>query len=111
MSGSRVILAIMASVGVPTDDRVPAPVILVGKSANTAKCCVEYPLALQPRGKSGERCIDGIFDELLKAGVRKDQCYVVSDALHYKNFERWAVSHGLDVSHVLNSGRTLGNTR
>lgn len=87
------------------------PVLFIGKSHALPLVTPEFPVAMQPQGKSGQRCMDSIFEEVSKAGVTKEQCYVLTDALHYKNYERWAVSHGLGVDHVINSGRTLADSR
>jgi hypothetical protein len=37
--------------------------------------------------------------------------YVATNATYYKYFENWAVGKGLALSHVVNSGRTLGDNR
>jgi hypothetical protein len=37
--------------------------------------------------------------------------FVLCSATHPKAFERWALAAGMDMSHVINSGRTLGDVR
>lgn len=37
--------------------------------------------------------------------------FVVTNAVFYKAFEFWSLGKGLDVSHVINSGRTIGDAR
>lgn len=40
-----------------------------------------------------------------------ERVFVVTNAVFYKAFEFWALGKGLDVSHVINTGRTLGDAR
>ncbi len=37
--------------------------------------------------------------------------YIASNAIHYKYFEHWAFGKGIEISHVLNSGRSIGDAR
>jgi hypothetical protein len=37
--------------------------------------------------------------------------YVGSNALFYKFFEHWSIGKGVGISHIVNSGRSLGDAR
>ncbi len=37
--------------------------------------------------------------------------YVATNAADYKSFEFWALGKGLRIDHIINSGKSLGDTR
>lgn len=45
------------------------------------------------------------------AGVSTDDVYLTTNALFYKYFEHWGFGKGIDVSHIINSGRSIGDAR
>ncbi|KAJ8604090.1 hypothetical protein CTAYLR_001732 [Chrysophaeum taylorii] len=66
------------------------------------------PKALLPI-TGGRRVIDywwGAIEKLRKI----TDVYLVTNAKHFKHFERWATARGIPVSHVVNDGSTMRTT-
>jgi hypothetical protein len=52
------------------------------------------------------------WDALAAAGwADPSDVYIATNALFYKYLEHWGFSKGVHVSHIVNSGRTLGDAR
>ncbi len=52
------------------------------------------------------------WTSLVTAGwASPNDIYIASNAVHYKYFEHWAFGKGIEISHVLNSGRSIGDSR
>ena len=43
--------------------------------------------------------------------VPTNDLYIATNALFYKYFEHWGFGKGIDVSHIINSGRSIGDAR
>jgi hypothetical protein len=52
------------------------------------------------------------WEALSAAGyAAPENVYVATNALYYKFFEFWSFGKGLAINHIVNSGRSLGDSR
>ena len=66
------------------------------------------PKALLPI-TGGKRVLDYWWGAIEKLRQIND-VYLVTNAKHFKHFERWATARGIPVSHVVNDGSTMRST-
>ena len=70
----------------------------------------ELPLAL--REVHGKSLIEHWWGCLEALGLNlQTHLYLATNAVNYKFFEFWAHSRGISTSHIINSGRSLGDLR
>ena len=70
----------------------------------------ELPPALQDL--HGKSLIEHWWTSLEALGLNlQTHVFVATNAVNYKFFEFWAHSKGIATSHIINSGRSLGDTR
>ena len=68
------------------------------------------PLAL--RDIHGKALIDHWWSCLEALGLNlSTHIFLATNAVNYKHYEFWAHSKGIATSHIINSGRSLGNIR
>lgn len=68
------------------------------------------PCALTPY--HGKPLIEHWWECLTSAGYASTtHVFVATNAVHYKYFEFWALGKGIPIAHIINTGRSLGDTR
>lgn len=84
---------------------LPTPPVAASPTAPYAP-----PLALTPI--HGKAPIDSWWEALAAVGLNlTSHVYLVTNAAEYKPFEFWGFGKGIPVSHIINTGATLGDAR
>ena len=84
-------------------------IVLVAQSFPPEEASI-HPLALQ--SLHGSALIEHWWHSLASIGhADPARVFVVTNAVYYKALEFWSLGKGLDISHVVNTGSTLGDAR
>lgn len=90
--------------------RPPVVVMLTDSIDHGQRIDGDLPLALQEL--HGKSLIDHWWSTLESLGLNlQTHLFIATNAVNYKYFEFWAFSKGIPASHVINSGRSLGDLR
>ena len=88
---------------------MPPLVVLVAESFPPGDASVQ-PIALQSYNNTS--LLDHWWHSLSAHSLfNPARVYIVTNAIYYKAIEFWSIGRGLDVSHVVNTGCSLGDAR
>lgn len=90
--------------------RPPVIVLLTDSIDHGQRKDGDTPLALKEL--HGKTLIDHWWSTLEALGLNlQTHLFIATNAVNYKFFEFWAFSKGIPATHVINSGRSLGDLR